>query len=90
MQKNEHNVIDFTSFYPTQYRRRLLSNDAIINQLEIPEALRNLLITHRITWDMLIELDSSDLAKILQIDEYIARLIIQSTKKKEKELRLLA
>ncbi len=90
MQKNDNNVIDFTSFYPTQYRRRLLSNDAIINQLEIPEALRNLLIMHRITWNMLIELDSSDLAKILQIDEYIARLIIQSTKKKEKELRLLA
>ena len=87
---NSGNTDEVNSLYPEQYTDEKSLKDSVINQLEIPEALKSLLVENKINWDLLVTLDAAGLAKILTIDEYIAKLIIDSTKKKDKELRLFA
>ena len=47
----------------------------IINQLDIPIGLKDLLISRSFTIEQLVNMTSHDMAKALKIDEDVARLI---------------
>jgi excinuclease UvrABC nuclease subunit len=49
-----------------------------IDQLDIAEALKELLLTHVFTLERLKSVSANDLAEILGIDKYIAGIIIHS------------
>jgi hypothetical protein len=53
----------------------------IIDQLDIPAGLKELLISHGITIEQLVKMKSSDIAETLNIDEDVARLIGAAVKK---------
>ena len=53
----------------------------IIEQLDIPAGLKELLIRHGFTIEELEKMKSSDLAETLNIDEDVARLIAAAVKK---------
>jgi hypothetical protein len=52
-----------------------------INQLDIADGLKELLIIKNITINMLLDTPVSELAKILDIDNYIARVIRYAARK---------
>jgi len=58
----------------------LISTDTI-NQLDIADGLKELLIIKNITINMLLDTPVSELAKILDIDNYIARVIRYAARK---------
>jgi hypothetical protein len=58
----------------------------IINQLDIPTGLKDVLISHGFTIEQLVNMKSSDVAKDLNIDEDVARLICVAVKKYIKEM----
>lgn len=69
----------FSSLVESTQRQQLLTNNkGIFDQLEVAEGLKELLITHDFTLELLQITSSNDLAQILGIDEYIARIIIHS------------
>ena len=47
----------------------------IINQFDIPTGLKDLLISRGFTIEQLVNMESNDIAKALNIDEDVARLI---------------
>ena len=47
----------------------------IIDQLDIPAGLKELLISHGFTIEQLVKMKSSDIAETLNIDEDVSRLI---------------
>ncbi len=53
----------------------------IIDQLDIPAGLKELLISHGFTIEQLVKMKSSDIAETLNIDEDVARLIGAAVKK---------
>jgi hypothetical protein len=53
----------------------------IINQLDIPTGLKDLLISRGFTIEQLVNMKSNDIAKDLNIDEDVARLIGAAVKK---------
>ena len=53
----------------------------IIEQLDIPVGLKELLISHGFTIEQLAKMKSSDIAETLNIDEDVARLIGAAVKK---------
>ena len=57
---------------------QLVKDTVIINQLDVADGLRNLLISHGFTLKLLLSITSTDLAEILGIDEYVARMIIDA------------
>ena len=59
----------------------------IINQLDIPTGLKDLLISHGFTIEQLVNMQSNDIAKALNIDEDVARLISAAIKKYIEEQR---
>jgi hypothetical protein len=59
----------------------------IINQLDIPTGLKDLLISHGFTIEQLVNMESNDIAKALNIDEDVARLIRAAIKKYIEEQR---
>jgi response regulator RpfG family c-di-GMP phosphodiesterase len=50
----------------------------IIDELDIPAGLKELLVSHRFTIEQLLNMKSSDMADTLGIDQDAARLIIHS------------
>ena len=56
-------------------KEKLIAAD-IINQLDIADGLKELLINNRFTLRLLLKTSTSELAKILGIDEYIADLCL--------------
>jgi len=58
----------------------------IINQLDIPTGLKDLLISHGFTIEQLVNMESNDIAKALK-DEDVARLIGAAIKKYIEEQR---
>ena len=52
-----------------------------INKLDIADGLKELLINNGFTYESLLNTSVSDLAKILHIEEYIAKIIGDSAKK---------
>jgi hypothetical protein len=55
------------------------NNNGIFDQLDIAEGLKELLIANSFTLELLQSISSNDLAQILGIDEYVAKIIIHST-----------
>ncbi|MGB6591879.1 MAG: hypothetical protein WBE68_10270 [Candidatus Nitrosopolaris sp.] len=53
----------------------------IINQLDIPTGLKDLLISRGFTIEQLVNMKSNDIAKVLNIDEDVVRLIGAAVKK---------
>ena len=62
-------------------------NREIINQLDIPTGLKDLLISRGFTIEQLVNMESNDIAKALNIDEDVARLIGAAIKKYIEEQR---
>lgn len=61
-------------------KENLIAAD-IINRLDIADGLKELLINNGFTYESLLNTSVSDLAKILHIEEYIAKIIGDSAKK---------
>ena len=52
----------------------------LINQLEIADGLKQLLLSKDFTLKSLLNASASDLAKILGIDEYVAKIVSSAIK----------
>ena len=61
-------------------KEKLIAAD-IINQLDIADGLKELLISNGFTLRLLLKASAPELAKILGIDEYIAKLVRAAAKK---------
>jgi hypothetical protein len=61
-------------------KEKLIAADTI-NQLDIADGLKELLINNGFTIRLLLKTSTSELAKILGIDEYIAKLVLDAAKK---------
>lgn len=64
-----------------QYIKEDLITTDTINQLDIADGLKELLISKNITLNMLLDTPVSELAKTLGIDNYIASVIRYSARK---------
>jgi hypothetical protein len=53
----------------------------LVNQLDIPEGLKELIISHGFTLDLLLGLQPIDLAQTLGIDNDVAKMIINATRR---------
>jgi len=56
----------------------------LINQLDIADGLKRLLIISDFTIESLLNTSASDFAKILGIDEYVAKLLVDAINKATK------
>ncbi len=61
-------------------KEKLIAAD-MINQLDVADALKELLISNGFTLRLLLKTSAPELAKILGIDEYIAKLVRDAAKK---------
>jgi hypothetical protein len=52
-----------------------------VNQLDIPEGLKELIINHGFTLDLLLDFHPIDLAQTLGIDHNVAKMIIDATRR---------
>lgn len=66
-------------------KEKLVVTD-LINRLDIADGLKELLIASGFTIKSLLNSSASDFAKILGIDEYVAKLIIDAVNKAIKPL----
>lgn len=66
--------------YSSSVLQRLKAMD-LINRLEIADGLKQLLLSKDFTLQSLLNVSASDLAKILGIDEYIAKIVSSTIKK---------
>jgi hypothetical protein len=60
-----------------------------INQLDIADGLKELLLSRGFTLESLLNASTSDFAKILGIDEYVAKLVSDAVDKAIKRSRLI-
>ena len=65
---------------------KINSNKTIISQLDIADGLKELLIHHDLSLDSILNTSSTDLARILNIDQQVAEIIVISAKKQIKML----
>ena len=65
---------------------KINSNKTIISQLDIADGLKELLIHHDLSLDSILNTSSTDLARILNIDQQVAEIIVVSAKKQIKML----
>jgi hypothetical protein len=65
--------------YSTSVLQRLKAMD-LINQLEIADGLKHLLLTRDFSLKSLLNTSVSDLAKTLGIDEYVAKIVSSAVK----------
>ena len=63
-------------------KEKLIAAD-IINQLDLADGLKELLISNGFTLRLVLKTSTSELAKIFGIDEYIAKLVSDAAKKLE-------
>jgi len=61
-------------------KEKLITID-LINQLYIADGLKELLISNGFTLRLVLKTSTSDLAKILGIDDYVAKLVSDAAKK---------
>jgi hypothetical protein len=66
-------------------KKRQIEKD-IINQLDIADGLKELLIGRGFTLDLLTKIKPNDLAKTLGIDDHIAKIITIAAKKQVQNL----
>ena len=71
--KSFNSILDLLS-----QQRSLTDNIHIFDQLDLAEGLKELLLAYSFTLELLQTTSSNDLAQILGIDEYVARIIIHS------------
>ena len=64
-------------------KQKLVLTD-LINQLDIADGLKGLLISSDFTNESLLNTSASDFAKILGIDEYVAKLLVDAINKATK------
>jgi hypothetical protein len=64
-------------------KQKLVLTD-LINQLDIADGLKGLLISSDFTIESLSNTSASDFAKILGIDEYVAKLLVDAINKATK------
>jgi hypothetical protein len=64
-------------------KEKLVLTD-LINQLDIADGLKGLLISSDFTIESLLNTSASDFAKILGIDEYVAKLLVDAINKATK------
>ena len=80
--KTEKEIVQpksFNSILDLMRQQRLLTNNIhIFDQLDLAEGLKELLLVYGFTLELLQRTSSNDLAQILGIDEYVARIIIHS------------
>jgi hypothetical protein len=69
-------------------KEKLIVTD-LINQLDIAEGLKELLLSSSFTPKSLLNASVSDLAKILGIDEYVAKIVSDAVNKVIKKSRSL-
>ena len=63
----------------------LSKNNIAVNQLEIADGLKELLITHNLlSLESILKMSSADLASILGIDQHIGEIISAAAKKLQK------
>ena len=61
-------------------KEKLIVTD-LINKLDVADGLKELLINKGLTFKLLLNTSASDLAKVLGIDEYIAKIVSDAIKK---------
>jgi hypothetical protein len=61
-------------------KEKLIVTD-LINKLDVADGLKDLLINKGLTLKLLLNTTASDLAKVLGIDEYIAKIVSDAIKK---------
>jgi hypothetical protein len=64
-------------------KQRKTTSD-FLNQLDIPEGLKELIINHGFTLDLLLGFHPIDLAQTLGIDNNVAKMIIDATRRHAK------
>ena len=88
-------IIPTTSKIIVQYISELLSSDddnnsndnkKIINQLDLPDGLKDLLIKHDMSLESILNTSPADIATTLRIDQHVAELICAAAKKQSKML----
>lgn len=57
---------------------------SFVNQLDIAEGLKELIINHGYTLDLLLASNPSDLAETLGIDNDVAKMIIDATRRSQR------
>lgn len=81
--KTDNSIVQSTSFNSLlnsmrQRQPQLASYLDSVDQLDIAEGLKELLLTYGFRLELLKSMSSNDLAEILGIDKYIASIIINS------------
>jgi hypothetical protein len=81
--KTDHVIIQSKSFNSLlnsmrQQQPQLISYIDAVDQLDIADGLKELLLAYSFRIELLKSMSSNDLAEILGIDKYIARIIIDS------------
>jgi hypothetical protein len=90
--KNDKEIVQssksFNSLLSTilQQQPQLLSYIDSVDQLDVAEGLKELLLTYSFKLELLQSMSSSVLGEILGIDKYVARIIINSAKNSKKFL----
>jgi hypothetical protein len=69
--------VDIAALSITQ-QSLIIRDNSIIDQLDIADCLKDFLISHGFTLELLQSMSAHNLAKNLGIDEYVARMIAQA------------
>lgn len=72
--------VHFSSTDLQNIKEHLIAID-IINQLDLADGLKELLIGNGFTLKSLLNMSTSELAEILAIDDYVAKLVSDAAKK---------
>jgi hypothetical protein len=82
--KTEERIVQYSKSFNSllnlmrQQQPQLMSYIDAVDQLDIAEGLKELLLTYAFKLELLERMSSNDLAEILGIDKYIAGIIIHS------------
>jgi hypothetical protein len=79
LQSVRHNLI--AKHITLQSIKQRQTTTDFTNQLDIPLGLKDLLINHGFTLDLLLNTESIALAEALGIDKYVAKIISDATKR---------
>jgi hypothetical protein len=75
-------AIDNNSNIYTRAKRHFVAiadgNDNVINHLDIAEGLKDMLVSHGFNLESLLIMRPHNLAEILRIDQYVAKIIISA------------
>jgi len=73
------------SLIPLPTEQTLSKNNITVSQLDIPDGLKELLITHNLfSLESILKMSPADLANILGIDQHVGEIISTAVKKLQK------